>query len=142
MGREKVRKALKASLLSKYDEIWNIGFAGAIDKKLPFGSIYTVSIVGRHATEEHLPIHKEGKRLITFDTPLHDTEVRDLLAHKWDLVDMEGHVIAEVAREQGIPCHLIKIVSDNADANTTASILDNAPKLSALLRRYIQERLG
>jgi len=141
MGPAKVRETLTSKVFEGYDEIWNIGFAGAMDKKLPFGSIYTVSVVGRHEQEGHHKLHEEGKRLITFDAPLHDPKLRDLLAHQWDLVDMEGHVVAEIALANNIPCRLIKIVSDNADENTTASILDNAPKLAQLLKDYVDERL-
>ena len=142
MGPEEVRRNLTASAFVGYDEVWNIGFAGAVDKKLPFGSIHTVSRVGRHEQDGDRELHPEGKRLITFDAPLHDPVLRDLLAHQWDLVDMEGGVIAEIAMDNNIPCHLIKIVSDNADENTTASILDNAPLLSNLLKDYVDERLS
>jgi len=136
MGPNKVRSALTSSVLKGYDEIWNIGFAGALHKNLPFGSIHEISFIGRHESDRSFQIQAEGKKLITFDQPLHDPILRDQLSLTWDLVDMEGHAIAEIAKAENIPCRFIKIVSDNADDNTSTSIRENAPKLSLWLHQY------
>lgn len=44
-----------------------------------------------------------------------DPAVRDELATRADLVDMEGYAIALACTELGVPVHLVKRVSDNAD---------------------------
>lgn len=44
-----------------------------------------------------------------------DPAVRDDLATRADLVDMEGYAIALACTELGVPVHLVKRVSDNAD---------------------------
>lgn len=44
-----------------------------------------------------------------------DPAVRDELARQADLVDMEGYAIALACTELGVPVHLVKMVSDNAD---------------------------
>ena len=44
-----------------------------------------------------------------------DPAVRDALALRADLVDMEGYAVAYACRQFGVPVRLVKHVSDNAD---------------------------
>lgn len=44
-----------------------------------------------------------------------DPTVRGELAARASLVDMEGYAIALACTELGVPVHLVKVVSDNAD---------------------------
>ena len=44
-----------------------------------------------------------------------DPAVRDALAERAHLVDMEGYAVAYVAQELGVPLRMVKHVSDNAD---------------------------
>ena len=54
-------------------------------------------------------------RLATGDSFVNDPDTRARLAQQAQLCDMEGYAIAFVAQHFGIPCTLIKQVSDNAD---------------------------
>ena len=54
--------------------------------------------------------------LASGDTFVSDPDVRDRLAARADLVDMEGYAVAYVCDALGVPVRLVKHVSDNADA--------------------------
>lgn len=57
----------------------------------------------------------DGSVLATGDVFVTDPAVRIALAERADLVDMEGYAIALACAELGVPVHLVKMVSDNAD---------------------------
>ena len=54
-------------------------------------------------------------RLVTQDRPVFDAARRGQLSVIGDLADMEGAAVARVARLHGIPCAMIKGISDSAD---------------------------
>lgn len=54
--------------------------------------------------------------LATGDVFVADPELRDTLAQRADLVDMEGYAVALACQELGVPVRLVKHVSDSADA--------------------------
>ena len=53
--------------------------------------------------------------LASGDVFVADPAVRDPLARRADLVDMEGYAVAYACRRFGVPVRLVKHVSDNAD---------------------------
>lgn len=57
----------------------------------------------------------DGSVLATGDTFVTDVAVRDLLAERALLVDMEGFAIAAACQRLGVPFRLVKHVSDPAD---------------------------
>jgi purine nucleosidase/adenosylhomocysteine nucleosidase len=57
----------------------------------------------------------DGSVLATGDVFVADPAVRDLLAERADLVDMEGFAIAAACARLGATCRLVKHVSDGAD---------------------------
>lgn len=57
----------------------------------------------------------DGTVLATGDTFIADVDRRDGLARIADLVDMEGAAIAQVSAAFGVPCRLVKAVTDDAD---------------------------
>ncbi|MFT4045013.1 MAG: nucleosidase, partial [Gordonia sp. (in: high G+C Gram-positive bacteria)] len=57
----------------------------------------------------------DGTVLASGDTFVADPQRRAELAVGADLVDMEGCAIAHVAAVFGVPCRLVKVVSDGAD---------------------------
>ena len=61
----------------------------------------------------------DGSVLATGDTFVTDPAVRDRLAARAHLVDMEGFAVAEAARALGVAVRLVKHVSDSADAGAT-----------------------
>lgn len=53
--------------------------------------------------------------LASGDVFVSDPRVREQLAARAHLVDMEGYAVAYACRRFGVPVHLVKHVSDNAD---------------------------
>ncbi|WP_109474112.1 nucleosidase [Ornithinimicrobium cavernae] len=58
--------------------------------------------------------------LASGDTFVTDPVVRDQLAARADLVDMEGYAVAFACEALGVPARLVKHVSDSADAGAMA----------------------
>ncbi|WP_137724352.1 nucleosidase [Prescottella subtropica] len=57
----------------------------------------------------------DGSVLATGDAFVSDAAVRDALAARADLVDMEGFAVASACERFGARCRLVKHVSDHAD---------------------------
>ncbi|MFD4183311.1 nucleosidase [Rhodococcus sp. NPDC058514] len=57
----------------------------------------------------------DGSVLATGDVFVSDPAVRDALATRADLVDMEGFAVAAACARMGAPCRIVKHVSDRAD---------------------------
>ena len=82
----------------------------------------------------------DGSALATGDMFVTDPAVRARLAEVAPLVDMEGYAVAWAARQAGVPVHLVKHVSDNADegAKDWASLVDaSARELGAWLADWL-----
>lgn len=107
-------------------EVVNIGTAGALhDHHLGLHEIGSVlnhdlsaALVRRLGAEPHewLTLGPGPIRLATGDLFVTDPDDRARLAAVADLVDMEGYAVAWACREAGVPCRLVKHVSDGADA--------------------------
>lgn len=65
--------------------------------------------------QERLEVGPSPITLATGDVFVSDPVVRDALAQRADLVDMEGFAVAWSARELGADVRLVKHVSDSAD---------------------------
>jgi adenosylhomocysteine nucleosidase len=103
----------------------NIGTAGALRPGLD--GLHEVGAVINHDInadvvrslgydpEEHLEIGPSEVTLATGDVFVTDPAVRDLLAARAHLVDMEGYAVAYAARAFGARVRLVKHVSDRAD---------------------------
>ena len=63
----------------------------------------------------HIPTGDADVTLATGDIFVADETLRDRLAQRASLVDMEGFAIAAVCEEFGVRCRLVKHVSDDAD---------------------------
>lgn len=74
-----------------------------------------------------------------------DPVVRDRLAQQAQLVDMEGYAVALACEEMGVPVHLVKDVSDDADegAHDWSSAVDAcAQRLAGWLREHLDDLRG
>lgn len=104
----------------------NVGTAGALRPGLQ--GLHEVGIVVNHDISAELIRslgHDPRERIVlgpaetvlaTGDVFVTDPAVRDHLASRAHLVDMEGYAVAYAAEQFGVPCRLVKHVSDNADA--------------------------
>ncbi|MFW0787226.1 nucleosidase [Gordonia sp. CPCC 206044] len=110
-------------------QVLNIGTAGALHDH--HAGLFLPSVVVEHdisSAELRLmgyPVvdrwempDGDGSVLASGDTFVADPVRRAALAADADLVDMEGCAIAHVCAEFGVPCRLVKVVSDGADENS------------------------
>jgi len=119
-----------ARALAAYDDlagltVLNIGSAGALRTGL--SGVHEPGVVLNHDLsadvvralghdpQERLDVGESEVVLATGDVFVSDPAVRDRLAERAHLVDMEGYAVAYAAREAGVPVRLIKHVFDGAD---------------------------
>ncbi|WP_210502308.1 nucleosidase [Nocardioides xinjiangensis] len=122
--------AATARALASYDDlagltVLNVGTAGALRPGL--AGLFEPGVVLNHDLsadvvralgydpQERLEVGESDVVLATGDVFVSDPAVRDALAARAHLVDMEGYAVAWAAREAGVPVRLVKHVSDTAD---------------------------
>lgn len=82
----------------------------------------------------------DGSVLATGDTFVTDPVVRDALAQRAGLVDMEGYAVAFVAARMGVPCRLVEHVSDQAD-DSALDWLDAVDASARVLGQWLADHL-
>ncbi len=127
--------------------IINAGVCGALNNRLERGAVYRVSMV----CHEHLKaavnvgIGIGLKKLVTVDEPVFEPDRKRALSKYGELVDMEGYAVARVCEEQGVPCILVKGVTDFGDASGKEDIrthIDPVSRTVALAVRGIVASLS
>jgi adenosylhomocysteine nucleosidase len=94
--------------------------------------------------QEVLPVPGgDGTVLATGDVFVTEQQVRERLAQRAHLVDMEGYAVVYACRRRGVPVRLVKHVSDEADerAMDWPELVDHsAAELGRWLRRELVGR--
>jgi adenosylhomocysteine nucleosidase len=80
--------------------------------------------------------------LATGDAFVADPVVRDRLAERAHLVDMEGYAIARACAEADVPCELVKVVSDTADETAGHTWQEQADSLARTIARVVEQELA
>ena len=146
-GAGKVRAAVSTAALlatARPASVINIGTAGGLRDGLL--GVHEVGTVIQHdfndeGVFETLGVHfgapielGSGLTLATGDRFVAGGPLRDELAARADLCDMEGYAVALAAREAGVPVRLVKLVSDDADETAlrtwAETVADHAHTLS------------
>ena len=135
--------------------IVNLGICGALTDAMEVGRLCRVAetvdgdALDRGERPAHLPLASDGTwpslstaRLATVTESVFCSKRRAALAAEADVVDMEGFAIARVCRERGIPCVLLKAVSDGASDGGREELLRNLPALSEALAREAADGLA
>lgn len=86
--------------------------------------------------------HLTRARLASCKNPVFGGEPRQTLAAHADIVDMEGQAIAQAARQQGLPCTLLKGVSDHANDTGRNDLHRNLATVSDSLARAVVDGLA
>ena len=148
--------AATARALASYDDlagltVLNVGTAGALRPGL--SGIHEPGLVINHDLsadviralgydpQERLVVGESDVVLATGDVFVSDPAVRDALAERAHLVDMEGYAVAWAAQQAGVPVRLVKHVSDGADEGALdwASLVEaSAVALGEWLREHAQ----
>ena len=144
-----------ASVLAGADKpsvVINFGTAGALVDGLEgihevgtvvqhdFDDVGLSVMTGRH---DGAPIVLgEGPVLATGDVFVSDTAMRDALAQRAQLVDMEGYAVAFAAVAAGVPVRLVKLVSDPADEDAFRTWAEQMDGLAMVLGQWVRDHIG
>ena len=59
------------------------------------------------------------------------------LAERAHLVDMEGYAVARACADAGVPCELVKVVSDSADDSAGHTWLERVDALARVIAEVV-----
>ena len=153
-GMGKIMAALATQLLIREHQVAmvvNAGICGALTEEIETGSVFriietweadadkTAGKVLQAASPEKAWGRLKGARLATNDSPLFDIERRKRLARHAELVDMEGAAVARTAAMYGVPCSLIKGVTDFADQDSREVLHRNLKEVSQKIASILIE---
>ena len=80
--------------------------------------------------------------LATGDAFVQDGVLRAELAARAHLVDMEGYAVARASAAAGVPCTIVKVVSDAADEGAAASWAEQIDGLARTLAAVVAAELA
>ena len=134
-----------------YDELWNLGIAGALSE-LPLFTLVSIGQVHKYVPPCRLSAHARAlmesalppftldgdERLLSSDFPLHTRKKKSGL---YSLVDMEGYGVAFAAHQLSKKCSIWKIVSDFASPGGSALIAKHMRECSLALAKKVEEEL-
>lgn len=83
----------------------------------------------------------QAARLVTCDRPVFETDWRRKLAGLGEVADMEGAAVARAANFYGIPCAMVKGISDCADATGRQDIARNIAAVSQSIAETLVREL-
>jgi adenosylhomocysteine nucleosidase len=134
--------------------VLNVGTAGALRPQ--HDGVYRIGRVIEHDLD-HLAIEAlTGARfpnsidldpsseivLATGDVFVQDPVVRDRLAEHAHLVDMEGYAVARACMVLGVPCTMLKVVSDEASHEALASWKATVDLAARAIAEAVDNHLG
>lgn len=94
-------------------------------------------LVGEVVLDPDLPMV-----LATGDAFVSDGAERLRLAERAHLVDMEGYAVARACADAGVPCELVKVVSDSADETAGHTWLEQVDALALVIAEVVANHLG
>ena len=80
--------------------------------------------------------------LATGDAFVSDAATRARLADRADLVDMEGFAVARACQVAGVPCRMVKVVSDTASEGAAETWQEHADRTARLIAAAVAEQLA
>ena len=79
--------------------------------------------------------------LATGDTFVQDQTIRSDLAVRAHLVDMEGFAVARACEAVGVPCTLVKVVSDDASASASRTWVEEVDATARVIAEVVATEL-
>ncbi len=129
VGREAARRAARLVIAGHRPRLLvSAGFAGGLDPTLARGAVVEPAIVrGESQTGSLLPLAVAGQgqgTIVTVDRIVRTPNDKAVLAAATGaaLVDMETLAVAEVAREAGLRCRAVRVISDAAGDELPADV--------------------
>lgn len=154
-GKVSASISVAASLSERRPErVLNVGTAGALRPGL--SGTFTVGRVLEHdfdaAAIEALtgrplpgPVELDASSeivLATGDVFVQDEALREALAERAHLVDMEGYAVARTCAAFGVPCTMVKIVSDEASDGALRSWQETIDRSARLVADAVRDLTG
>lgn len=99
-------------------------------------------LIGEDVTGEVVLDDSEPTVLATGDAFVADDAVRRVLAERAHLVDMEGYAIALACQAAGVPCEMVKVVSDSASEGAARSWKEQVDITARVIADVVATRLG
>jgi adenosylhomocysteine nucleosidase len=135
------------------DHVLNVGTAGALRDGLE--GVHRIGRVIEHDLDHEGLSHLLGDPvpgevvldpelptvLATGDAFVQDGAVRAALAARADLVDMEGYAVARACAVAGVPCSMVKVVSDAADEGAARSWAERIDALARTIADVVEREL-
>jgi adenosylhomocysteine nucleosidase len=114
IGAQAARRAAEAVIeLYRPAAVYSVGFAGALEKDLKVGDIFSPSMVLDARDGSRTPLSGADGTLITFmEVAGAGQKAKLAKAYAACAVDMEAAAVAAAAHAHGIACHAIKVISD------------------------------
>ncbi|MEU4680016.1 nucleosidase [Micromonospora sp. NPDC023737] len=155
MGKVNAAAAVAAVLAAdvKPSLVLNLGTAGALrpgwDGLHEIGSVFQHDLdtellrnLTGHICGAPLTLGTQTAVLATGDTFVSDDATRARLAQRADLVDMEGYAVASAATQAGVPCRLVKRVSDEAGDGAVRSWQESVDVCARDLAAWIRKEFS
>lgn len=134
-------------------EVLNVGTAGALRPGL--GGLFRIGRVAEHdfdvaAIERITGDTFRGELeldpgsdtvLVTGDVFVQDERLRDALAARAHLVDMEGYAVARACAAFGVPCTMLKVVSDEASTGAVRSWVETIDESARMIAEAVRAHL-
>jgi adenosylhomocysteine nucleosidase len=133
--------------------VLNVGTAGALRDGLEgahaIGRVvehdvdhdFLRTLTGEESIGELVLDPDEPTTLATGDLFVSDLDVRLALAARAHLVDMEGFAVARACADAGVPCRMVKVVSDSAEVDAARSWKDEADRTARLIAEAVAAHL-
>lgn len=134
--------------------VLNVGTAGALHDHLEGPHVvgrvlehdvdhaFLGDLIGEALVGEIVLDAEEPTVLATGDTFVSHPELRADLARRADLVDMEGFAVARACQLAGVPCRMVKVVSDRASEDAATSWQAEADRTARLIAAAAAEQLS
>lgn len=100
------------------------------------------ALIGEDLRGEIVLDETEPTILATGDAFVADERVRQALAVRAHLVDMEGYAIAKACLAAGVPCELVKVVSDTASEGAARSWKEQVEVTAHTIAEVVATRLA
>ena len=129
IGAEAARRAAEAAILLYHPVLLqSVGFAGALERNLQVGDIFSPALVLDARDGSRTPIPGGKGILLTFMAVAGKQQKLSLArSYSAQAVDMEAAAVAAAARAKGIEFHAVKVISDTLDFEMpeTARFIDS-----------------
>lgn len=134
--------------------VLNVGTAGALHDHLEGPHVvgrvlehdvdhdFLGGLIGEQLVGEIVLDADEPTVLATGDTFVSHPELRADLSRRADLVDMEGFAVARACQLAGVPCRMVKVVSDTASDGAASSWQAEADRTARLIAAAAAEQLS